>query len=139
MPVDTGGDRPRTGSNATSHGLAYPLIDLAVAIVINTITDLCARGTWDALPRLAVHAAAFGRAQAATPAESVPSPSSICPLQLSSRPLQTSGLGVPGTHCWGWPFTQAATVRAQAPIPQESVPSPSSICPLQSLSTPSQI
>src|SRR5437867_3169461 len=80
-----------------------------------------------------------GSTQSARPSPSVSrNPSSVAPLQLSSRPLQISCVGPPGMHGWVWPPTQFATVRAQAPTPQVVLPRPSSIGPSQSSSTPLQ-
>src|SRR5947209_1806001 len=81
-----------------------------------------------------------GSTQSAIPSPSVSrNPSSTEPLQLSSTPLQTSMVGLPGTHCCGVPPLQLFTVLVQAPTPHVVVPSPSSTLPLQSSSIPSQI
>src|SRR5262245_14873438 len=55
------------------------------------------------------------RAQAPTPHDSVPKPSSTCPSQLLSIPSHTSGEGVSGVQVCRTPLPQALTVRTQAP------------------------
>src|SRR5205807_579950 len=77
--------------------------------------------------------------QAPTPQLIVGSPSSVCPLQLSSIPLQVSVPAGPGVQVCGAPPWQLLTVRTQAPIPQDVCPRPSSVCPLQLSSVPLQL
>src|SRR2546428_8133021 len=60
------------------------------------------------------------------------------PLQLSSMPLQPSGVGEPGVQVCVTPPTQFWTVVWQAPTPQVVEPSPSSTDPSQSSSMPLQ-
>src|SRR2546425_644555 len=81
-----------------------------------------------------------GSTQSAMPSPSVSrNPSSTTPLQLSSRPLQVSVVGLPGTHGWTCPPTQFTTVLLQAPTPHVVVPTPSSTGPSQSSSLPLQV
>src|SRR4029077_19853484 len=63
---------------------------------------------------------------------------STVPSQLSSMPLQTSAVGVPGVQVWGTPATQLLTVRWQAPTPHVVVPRLLSTVPSQLSSMPLQ-
>ncbi len=64
--------------------------------------------------------------------------SSTVPSQLSSAPLQISGLGMSGTQLTVMPFTHESTVWVQMPTPHVMGPKPLSMLLSQSLSSPSQ-
>ena len=68
-------------------------------------------------------------------------PSSICPLQLSSRPLPQISLAIAGrgVQVCGVPDTQPGTVLRQMPRPHEMLGMPLSTVPSQSSSIPLQV